>query len=163
MLYLASVFVDTDRRSVSTMNLSKPTDPVISKRLSSSSATLLNSPDRGKHTHNLFMSYTINHIRFLFSFWIVYKEAPCWIDVVFVCVYLCDCAVPSKPYRSRHLSRRLAWLKKHNLNPKSPKRRSLRTNQQVDFKNPGIILDALLLGSSLCCPGLQTANKIIIN
>ncbi|XP_016405549.1 ensconsin-like isoform X9 [Sinocyclocheilus rhinocerous] len=37
---------DTDRRSVSTMNLSKPTDPVISKRLSSSSATLLNSQDR---------------------------------------------------------------------------------------------------------------------
>uniref|UniRef100_A0A672MPM0 Ensconsin-like n=1 Tax=Sinocyclocheilus grahami TaxID=75366 RepID=A0A672MPM0_SINGR len=37
----------TDRRSVSTMNLSKPTDPVISKRLSYSSATLLNSPDRG--------------------------------------------------------------------------------------------------------------------
>ncbi|XP_050952683.1 ensconsin isoform X5 [Labeo rohita] len=37
---------DTDRRSVSTMNLSKPTDPVISKRLSSSSATLLNLPDR---------------------------------------------------------------------------------------------------------------------
>ncbi|XP_016097874.1 ensconsin-like [Sinocyclocheilus grahami] len=36
----------TDRRSVSTMNLSKPTDPVISKRLSYSSATLLNSPDR---------------------------------------------------------------------------------------------------------------------
>ncbi|XP_026055522.1 ensconsin isoform X3 [Carassius auratus] len=36
----------TDRRSVSTVNLSKPTDPVISKRLSSSSATLLNSPDR---------------------------------------------------------------------------------------------------------------------
>ncbi|XP_059384350.1 ensconsin-like isoform X5 [Carassius carassius] len=38
---------DADRRSVSTVNLSKPTDPVISKRLSSSSATLLNSPDRG--------------------------------------------------------------------------------------------------------------------
>ncbi|XP_059384347.1 ensconsin-like isoform X2 [Carassius carassius] len=37
---------DADRRSVSTVNLSKPTDPVISKRLSSSSATLLNSPDR---------------------------------------------------------------------------------------------------------------------
>ncbi|XP_026092863.1 ensconsin-like isoform X2 [Carassius auratus] len=37
---------DTDRRTVSTMNLSKPTDPVISKRLSYSSATLLNSPDR---------------------------------------------------------------------------------------------------------------------
>ncbi|XP_026092862.1 ensconsin-like isoform X1 [Carassius auratus] len=36
----------TDRRTVSTMNLSKPTDPVISKRLSYSSATLLNSPDR---------------------------------------------------------------------------------------------------------------------
>ncbi|CAJ1078227.1 ensconsin isoform X1 [Xyrichtys novacula] len=36
-----------DRRSVSTMNLSKHTDPVISKRLSSSSATLLHSPDRG--------------------------------------------------------------------------------------------------------------------
>uniref|UniRef100_A0A3B4AX60 Uncharacterized protein n=1 Tax=Periophthalmus magnuspinnatus TaxID=409849 RepID=A0A3B4AX60_9GOBI len=38
---------NTDRRSVSTMNLSKHTDPVITKRLSSSSATLLHSPDRG--------------------------------------------------------------------------------------------------------------------
>uniref|UniRef100_A0A8D2JBS2 Microtubule associated protein 7 n=1 Tax=Varanus komodoensis TaxID=61221 RepID=A0A8D2JBS2_VARKO len=38
---------DPDRRSVSTMNLSKHVDPVINKRLSSSSATLLNSPDRG--------------------------------------------------------------------------------------------------------------------
>uniref|UniRef100_A0AAQ6AKK2 Ensconsin n=1 Tax=Amphiprion ocellaris TaxID=80972 RepID=A0AAQ6AKK2_AMPOC len=38
---------DADRRSVSTMNLSKHTDPVITKRLSSSSATLLHSPDRG--------------------------------------------------------------------------------------------------------------------
>ncbi|XP_048034301.1 ensconsin isoform X2 [Megalobrama amblycephala] len=37
---------DAERRSVSTMNLSKHTDPVISKRLSSSSATLLNSQDR---------------------------------------------------------------------------------------------------------------------
>ncbi|XP_056589854.1 ensconsin isoform X2 [Triplophysa dalaica] len=37
---------DAERRSVSTMNLSKHMDPVISKRLSSSSATLLNSPDR---------------------------------------------------------------------------------------------------------------------
>uniref|UniRef100_A0A674H4L0 Microtubule associated protein 7 n=1 Tax=Taeniopygia guttata TaxID=59729 RepID=A0A674H4L0_TAEGU len=37
---------DRDRRSVSTMNLSKHVDPVINKRLSSSSATLLNSPDR---------------------------------------------------------------------------------------------------------------------
>ncbi|KAI3363761.1 hypothetical protein L3Q82_001377 [Scortum barcoo] len=40
---------DADRRSVSTMNLSKHTDPVITKRLSSSSATLLHSPDRGLH------------------------------------------------------------------------------------------------------------------
>ncbi|XP_028295734.1 ensconsin isoform X3 [Gouania willdenowi] len=38
---------DADRRSLSTMNLSKHTDPVITKRLSSSSATLLHSPDRG--------------------------------------------------------------------------------------------------------------------
>ncbi|XP_055362138.1 ensconsin isoform X11 [Betta splendens] len=38
---------DADRRSVSTMNLSKHTDPVITKRLSASSATLLHSPDRG--------------------------------------------------------------------------------------------------------------------
>ncbi|XP_030260993.1 ensconsin isoform X2 [Sparus aurata] len=37
----------SDRRSVSTMNLSKHTDPIITKRLSSSSATLLHSPDRG--------------------------------------------------------------------------------------------------------------------
>uniref|UniRef100_A0A8C8SRU6 Microtubule associated protein 7 n=1 Tax=Pelusios castaneus TaxID=367368 RepID=A0A8C8SRU6_9SAUR len=37
-----------DRRSVSTVNLSKHVDPVINKRLSSSSATLLNSPDRAR-------------------------------------------------------------------------------------------------------------------
>ncbi|KAG7509174.1 ensconsin isoform X2 [Solea senegalensis] len=36
-----------DRRSVSTVNLSKHADPVITKRLSYSSATLLHSPDRG--------------------------------------------------------------------------------------------------------------------
>ncbi|XP_057678336.1 ensconsin isoform X3 [Corythoichthys intestinalis] len=36
-----------DRRSVSTVNLSKQHDPVMTKRLSSSSATLLRSPDRG--------------------------------------------------------------------------------------------------------------------
>ncbi|XP_077409030.1 ensconsin isoform X3 [Vanacampus margaritifer] len=36
-----------DRRSVSTVNLSKQHDAVITKRLSSSSATLLHSPDRG--------------------------------------------------------------------------------------------------------------------
>uniref|UniRef100_A0A7N5KC48 Microtubule associated protein 7 n=1 Tax=Ailuropoda melanoleuca TaxID=9646 RepID=A0A7N5KC48_AILME len=40
--------LDPDRRSVSTMNLSKHVDPVISKRLSSSSATLLNSPNRAR-------------------------------------------------------------------------------------------------------------------
>ncbi|XP_072355777.1 ensconsin isoform X6 [Scyliorhinus torazame] len=39
---------DADRRSVSTMNLAKHADSVISKRLSSSSATLLNSPDRAR-------------------------------------------------------------------------------------------------------------------
>uniref|UniRef100_A0A8C8SZE4 Microtubule associated protein 7 n=1 Tax=Pelusios castaneus TaxID=367368 RepID=A0A8C8SZE4_9SAUR len=39
---------DPDRRSVSTVNLSKHVDPVINKRLSSSSATLLNSPDRAR-------------------------------------------------------------------------------------------------------------------
>nr|XP_034964786.1 ensconsin isoform X1 [Zootoca vivipara] len=39
---------DPDRRSVSTMNLSKHVDPVINKRLSSSSATLLNSPDKAR-------------------------------------------------------------------------------------------------------------------
>ncbi|XP_056283819.1 ensconsin isoform X8 [Pseudoliparis swirei] len=38
---------DAERRSVSTMNLSKHTDPVFTKRLSYSSATLLHSPDRG--------------------------------------------------------------------------------------------------------------------
>ncbi|XP_041043108.1 ensconsin isoform X1 [Carcharodon carcharias] len=39
---------DADRRSISTMNLTKHADPVISKRLSSSSATLLNAPDRAR-------------------------------------------------------------------------------------------------------------------
>ncbi|XP_053339154.1 ensconsin isoform X5 [Clarias gariepinus] len=38
---------DANRKSVSTINLSKHIDPVINKRLSSSSATLLNTPDRG--------------------------------------------------------------------------------------------------------------------
>nr|DBA26695.1 TPA: hypothetical protein GDO54_010920 [Pyxicephalus adspersus] len=38
---------DPDRRSFSTMNLTKHVDPVINKRLSTSSAALLNSPDRG--------------------------------------------------------------------------------------------------------------------
>uniref|UniRef100_A0A3Q3E9G5 Ensconsin n=1 Tax=Labrus bergylta TaxID=56723 RepID=A0A3Q3E9G5_9LABR len=46
---ITSTPADADRRSVSTMNLSKHTDPVISKRLSSSSATLIHSPDRGLH------------------------------------------------------------------------------------------------------------------
>ncbi|XP_061668939.1 ensconsin isoform X2 [Syngnathoides biaculeatus] len=41
---------DADRRSVSTVNLSKHHDPVITKRLSLSSATLLHSPDRGLKT-----------------------------------------------------------------------------------------------------------------
>uniref|UniRef100_A0A3B5LH93 Microtubule-associated protein 7a n=1 Tax=Xiphophorus couchianus TaxID=32473 RepID=A0A3B5LH93_9TELE len=38
---------NADRRSVSTVNLSKHTESIITKRLSSSSATLLHSPDRG--------------------------------------------------------------------------------------------------------------------
>uniref|UniRef100_A0A3B5A7H9 Uncharacterized protein n=1 Tax=Stegastes partitus TaxID=144197 RepID=A0A3B5A7H9_9TELE len=42
-----------NRRSVSTMNLSKHADPVITKRLSSSSATLLHSPDRGNQQHTV--------------------------------------------------------------------------------------------------------------
>ncbi|XP_061756686.1 LOW QUALITY PROTEIN: ensconsin-like [Nerophis ophidion] len=41
---------DADRRSVSTVNLSKHHDPIITKRLSSSSATLLHSTDRGLQT-----------------------------------------------------------------------------------------------------------------
>ncbi|XP_069014440.1 ensconsin isoform X7 [Embiotoca jacksoni] len=44
---IPSTPADADRRSLSTMNLSKQSDPVITKRLSSSSATLLHSPDRG--------------------------------------------------------------------------------------------------------------------
>ncbi|XP_013874370.1 ensconsin isoform X7 [Austrofundulus limnaeus] len=42
-----STAADANRRSVSTMNLTKHPDPIITKRLSSSSATLLHSPDRG--------------------------------------------------------------------------------------------------------------------
>ncbi|XP_034756716.1 ensconsin isoform X9 [Etheostoma cragini] len=42
-----STTTDAERRSVSTMNLSKHTDPVFTKRLSYSSATLVHSPDRG--------------------------------------------------------------------------------------------------------------------
>ncbi|XP_069866736.1 ensconsin isoform X5 [Dipodomys merriami] len=53
---------DPDRRSVSTMNLSKHVDPVISKRLSSSSATLLNSPDRASSSP-IIMPYKAAHSR----------------------------------------------------------------------------------------------------
>ncbi|XP_059898185.1 ensconsin isoform X4 [Gadus macrocephalus] len=42
-----STHADSDRRAVSTMNLSKHMDPIITKRLSHSSATLMHSPDRG--------------------------------------------------------------------------------------------------------------------
>ncbi|KAM9059614.1 ensconsin isoform 4-T4 [Megaptera novaeangliae] len=54
---------DPDRRSVSTMNLSKHVDPVISKRLSSSSATLLNSPDRASCSPINIMPYKAAHSR----------------------------------------------------------------------------------------------------
>nr|XP_015204361.1 PREDICTED: ensconsin isoform X3 [Lepisosteus oculatus] len=47
---------DADRRSVSTVNLSKHADPVINKRLSSSSATLLNSPDRALQKRTPFLN-----------------------------------------------------------------------------------------------------------
>lgn len=58
---LCCSFIDADRRSVSTMNLSKHTDPVITKRLSSSSATLLHSPDRGNEiTINNIIHYIIH-------------------------------------------------------------------------------------------------------
>ncbi|XP_030201897.1 ensconsin isoform X3 [Gadus morhua] len=40
----------SDRRAVSTMNLSKHMDPIITKRLSHSSATLMHSPDRALRT-----------------------------------------------------------------------------------------------------------------
>ncbi|XP_072558689.1 ensconsin isoform X19 [Paramormyrops kingsleyae] len=43
---LVSDIRDVDRRSVSTVNLSKRPEPVITKRLSSSSATLINTPDK---------------------------------------------------------------------------------------------------------------------
>uniref|UniRef100_A0A803KBW7 Microtubule-associated protein 7 n=1 Tax=Xenopus tropicalis TaxID=8364 RepID=A0A803KBW7_XENTR len=48
---------DPDRRSVSTMNLSKHFDPVINKRLSTSSATILNSPDKGTVPWNHCMTF----------------------------------------------------------------------------------------------------------
>uniref|UniRef100_A0A3Q1LZ25 Microtubule associated protein 7 n=1 Tax=Bos taurus TaxID=9913 RepID=A0A3Q1LZ25_BOVIN len=54
---------DPDRRSVSTMNLSKHVDPVISKRLSSSSATLLNSPDRASCSPINITPYRAAHSR----------------------------------------------------------------------------------------------------
>ncbi|XP_066104235.1 ensconsin isoform X7 [Saccopteryx bilineata] len=54
---------DPDRRSVSTMNLSKHVDPVISKRLSSSSATLLNSPDRASCSPINITPYKAAHSR----------------------------------------------------------------------------------------------------
>ncbi|MGH0122634.1 UNVERIFIED_CONTAM: hypothetical protein FKN15_009669 [Acipenser sinensis] len=54
---------DADRRSVSTMNLSKHVDPVISKRLSSSSATLLNTPDRASFSPMTPASYKPTHCR----------------------------------------------------------------------------------------------------
>ncbi|XP_018585874.1 ensconsin isoform X3 [Scleropages formosus] len=54
---------DADRRSVSTVNLSKHAEPVITKRLSSSSATLLNSPDRALQKRTSVLNKPQSHPR----------------------------------------------------------------------------------------------------
>lgn len=85
--------LDADRRSVSTMNLSKHTDPVITKRLSCSSATLLHSPDRGnKYTH----TNTVHYIHWQWSAFdsILYNLPLLWSSLLWQAVkhslFYCD-------------------------------------------------------------------------
>uniref|UniRef100_A0A5F9CKI4 Microtubule associated protein 7 n=1 Tax=Oryctolagus cuniculus TaxID=9986 RepID=A0A5F9CKI4_RABIT len=100
---------DPDRRSVSTMNLSKHVDPVISKRLSSSSATLLNSPDRARRLQlSPWESSVVNRLLTPTHSFLARSKSTAALSgeaVIPICPRSASCSpisMPSKAAHSRH-------------------------------------------------------------
>ncbi|XP_077910811.1 ensconsin isoform X9 [Halichoerus grypus] len=109
---------DPDRRSVSTMNLSKHVDPVISKRLSSSSATLLNSPDRARRLQlSPWESSVVNRLLTPTHSFLARSKSTAALSgdtVIPICPRSASCSpiniMPSKAAHSRNLTDRPKFL-----------------------------------------------------
>ncbi|KAM5263989.1 ensconsin [Ctenodactylus gundi] len=97
---------DPDRRSVSTMNLSKHVDPVISKRLSSSSATLLNSPDRARRLQlSPWESSVVNRLLTPTHSFLARSKSTAALSgdaVIPICPRSASCSPIIMPYRAAH-------------------------------------------------------------
>ncbi|XP_054347607.1 ensconsin isoform X1 [Pongo pygmaeus] len=97
---------DPDRRSVSTMNLSKYVDPVISKRLSSSSATLLNSPDRARRLQlSPWESSVVNRLLTPTHSFLARSKSTAALSgeaVIPICPRSASCSPIIMPYKAAH-------------------------------------------------------------
>uniref|UniRef100_A0A2K6A378 Microtubule associated protein 7 n=1 Tax=Mandrillus leucophaeus TaxID=9568 RepID=A0A2K6A378_MANLE len=97
---------DPDRRSVSTMNLSKHVDPVISKRLSSSSATLLNSPDRARRLQlSPWESSVVNRLLMPTHSFLARSKSTAALSgeaVIPICPRSASCSPIIMPYKAAH-------------------------------------------------------------
>ncbi|XP_033619165.1 ensconsin isoform X3 [Fukomys damarensis] len=97
---------DPDRRSVSTMNLSKHVDPVISKRLSSSSATLLNSPDRARRLQlSPWESNVVNRLLTPTHSFLARSKSTAALSgdtVIPICPRSASCSPIIMPYKAAH-------------------------------------------------------------
>nr|XP_011712533.1 ensconsin isoform X1 [Macaca nemestrina]XP_011712534.1 ensconsin isoform X1 [Macaca nemestrina]XP_011712536.1 ensconsin isoform X1 [Macaca nemestrina] len=97
---------DPDRRSVSTMNLSKHVDPVISKRLSSSSATLLNSPDRARRLQlSPWESSVVNRLLTPTHSFLARSKSTAALSgeaVIPICPRSASCSPIIMPYKAAH-------------------------------------------------------------
>ncbi|XP_060046376.1 ensconsin isoform X2 [Erinaceus europaeus] len=97
---------DPDRRSVSTMNLSKHVDPVISKRLSSSSATLLNSPDRARRLQlSPWESSVVNRLLTPTHSFLARSKSTAALSgdtVIPICPRSASCSPINMPYKAAH-------------------------------------------------------------
>ncbi|XP_059033443.1 ensconsin isoform X4 [Mustela lutreola] len=112
---------DPDRRSVSTMNLSKHVDPVISKRLSSSSATLLNSPDRARRLQlSPWESSVVNRLLTPTHSFLARSKSTAALSgdtVIPICPRSASCSpINIMPYRAAH-SRNLTERPKFSVTP----------------------------------------------
>ncbi|XP_035377546.1 ensconsin isoform X7 [Electrophorus electricus] len=129
---------DAGRRSVSTMNLSKHSDPVITKRLSSSSATLLNSTDRAlqKRT-SLSSSCLVNKARPRVP---ASREKPQQDKAAASCHPMSSQSFKSLHSRSAERPIRAGLSFEHpiragNVGPDAPARRKTVHNMPVDRKD----------------------------
>uniref|UniRef100_A0A452VHX9 Microtubule associated protein 7 n=1 Tax=Ursus maritimus TaxID=29073 RepID=A0A452VHX9_URSMA len=112
---------DPDRRSVSTMNLSKHVDPVISKRLSSSSATLLNSPDRARRLQlSPWESSVVNRLLTPTHSFLARSKSTAALSgdtVIPICPHSASCSpINTMPYKAAH-SRNLTDRPKFLVTP----------------------------------------------